>query len=123
MPVEHAPSTNGLPTSLWCGYSNGGEFRKSYHGLAPPFAQVIESPVSFDLEPMQIDTWNRDEMNLTGGPFVPGPQPAKTFLGSWPAGSDGPTKWPSGSLAPTSGPDAVYSGLLECPLTTRSACL
>eukprot|EP01052_Picozoa_sp_SAG31_P028676 SAG31_NODE_2788_length_5089_cov_7.201002_5_plen_178_part_00 len=33
-----------LPTSLWCGYSNGGEFRKSYHGLPPPFVQVIESP-------------------------------------------------------------------------------
>ena len=29
IPVEHTPSLNGLPTSLWCGYSNGGEFRKS----------------------------------------------------------------------------------------------
>jgi hypothetical protein len=26
---------------------------------------------------------------------------------------------PRNSLAPTSGPDAIYSGLLECPLTTR----
>ena len=32
--------------------------------------------------------------------FVPGPQPKN-------------------ALAPTKGPDAVYSGLLECPLTTR----
>ena len=39
-------------------------------------------------------------MNLTGSPFVPGPHPRN-------------------SLAPTSGPDAIYSGLLECPVTTR----
>lgn len=47
---------------------------------------------------MQIDTWNRDQMDiLTGEPFVPGPLPRS-------------------SLAP---PGAGYSGLLECPLTTR----
>ena len=49
---------------------------------------------------MQIDTWNRAEMNLTGSRFVPGP-------------------YPKNVLAPKTGPDAVYSGLLECPLTTR----
>jgi hypothetical protein len=26
---------------------------------------------------------------------------------------------PKNSLAPTAGPDSIYSGLLECPLTTR----
>ena len=31
IPVEHTPSSNGLPTSVWAGYSNGGEFRKTYH--------------------------------------------------------------------------------------------
>ena len=36
----------------------------------------------------------------------------------------GPVKFVSGpvpaaSLAPTTGPDAIYSGLLECPMTTR----
>ena len=36
-----------------------------------------------------------------------------------PAGSDGASKWPSGALAPHNGTDATYSGLLECPLTTR----
>lgn len=40
VPVEHTPSASGLPTSMVFGYSNGGEFRKTYHGLAPPFAQV-----------------------------------------------------------------------------------
>ena len=49
---------------------------------------------------MQIDTWNREAMNLTRGKFVAGP-------------------YPRSNLAPREGPDAVYSGLLECPLTTR----
>lgn len=119
IPVEHTPSLNGNPTNLWCGYSNGGEYRKSYHGLPPPFVQVIESPRAFDMTPMQIDTWNRDKMNLTGSPFVPGPYPKKRNSGNWPAGSNAASKWPSGVLAPTDGVDATYSGLLECPLTTR----
>ena len=58
-------------------------------------------------------------MNLTGGPFVPGPHPKRANQGHWPSGSDGATKWPSGSLAPVNGTDAIYSGLLECPLTSR----
>ena len=49
IPVEHTPSKAGLPTSLWCGYSNGGEFRKSFHGLPPPFVQVVESPHTFSM--------------------------------------------------------------------------
>jgi len=49
---------------------------------------------------MQIDTWNRDAMDVAGGPFVPGP-------------------YPKNSYAPRTGVDAVYSGLLECPLTSR----
>jgi hypothetical protein len=43
----------------------------------------------------RADTWNRDKMNLTGSPFVPGPHPRH-------------------SLAPTSGPDAIYSGRYRC---------
>ena len=57
-------------------------------------------------------------MNLTGSPFVPGPVPKKRESGDWPLGSDGAAKWPSGALAPTEGPN-LYSGILECPLTTR----
>jgi hypothetical protein len=42
-------------------------------------------------------------MNISGGdPFVPGP-------------------YPKNALAPREGPDAIYSGLLECPLTDRIA--
>jgi len=100
VPVEHTPNADGLATSIVLGYSNGGEFRKTYHGLPPPFAQIIGSPTRVSVGPMQIDTWNRDKMNITGGKFVPGIAPKNSF-------------------APTSGVDAIYSGLLECPLTTR----
>lgn len=54
VPVEHAPSPTGLPTSVWAGYSNGGEYRKTYHGLAPPYAQIIESPNRLSFTPMQV---------------------------------------------------------------------
>ena len=49
---------------------------------------------------MFIDTWNRDEMNISGGSkFVAGPLPKHA-------------ESPEG---------ARYSGLLECPLTDRIA--
>ena len=50
---------------------------------------------------MQIDTWNRDAMNLTGSKFVPGPQPKQS------------------GARPRHGEEMFYSGILECPLTTR----
>jgi len=52
---------------------------------------------------LQIDTWHRDKMNISmnsDAKFVPGPMPAS-------------------SLAPAVDPE--YSGLLECPMTTRIA--
>ena len=98
---DHKKEKNDLPSSVPFGGANGGEYRLSYHGYAPGLVQVIKSPTQFQITPMQIDTWHRDEMNLTGPTkFVPGPVPRS-------------------SLAPISGPDAIYSGLLECPLTTR----
>ena len=63
---------------------------------AAGFAQVIDSPHSIQITPMQIDTWNRDHMNLTGGPFVHGPVPRN-------------------SLAPQ---DSLYSGLLDATRKT-----
>ena len=77
----------------------GGEYRKSFHGFASPVAYLVDSPTSVHVLPMQIDTWNRDEMNLTGSNFVPYLQPKH-------------------SLAPQ-GPGAQYSGLLECPMTDK----
>ena len=100
LPVEHEPSANGVPTSAMFDDGNGGEYRKSLHVYGPPFAQLVDSPTKINGIAMQVDTWNREKMNLTGSPFVPGPHPRN-------------------SLAPTSGPDAIYSGLLECPVTTR----
>lgn len=79
---------------------NGGEYRKTQHGFAPGYALVVDSPRSVQVTPMQIDTWNRDEMDIDGPlppPFVAGPEPRA-------------------SLAP---PGAGHSGLLECPMTTR----
>mmetsp|Transcript_3494 Transcript_3494/g.10810 ORF Transcript_3494/g.10810 Transcript_3494/m.10810 type:complete len:746 (+) Transcript_3494:757-2994(+) len=92
---------NPLPTSQGFGAGNGGEYRMSYHGYAPGYVQVIESPTQFQMTPMQIDTWHREKMNLTGSPFYQGPVPRN----SW--------------APPTGSPASLYSGLLECPLTTR----
>jgi len=89
------------PTSQSFGGANGGEVRKSYHGYAPGYAQLIQSPQEFHITPMQIDTWNRDKMKMGEAKFHPGPVPSN----SW--------------APPADSPDAIYSGLLECPLTTR----
>jgi len=87
-----------IPTSHCFGEGNGGEMRKSYHGFPKGMAQLIDSPSYFVMTPMQIDTWNRNRSMWD--PFVPGPEPKS-------------------SQAPHSGPDAVYSGHLECPCTDR----
>ena len=90
------------------GGANGGEYRKSFHGYAPGYAQVIESPTTWHITPMQIDTFNRDEMDLEGQrPFAPGPLPSSAL-------SPGSAHVPA-----TSASDVLYSGLLECPVTTR----
>jgi hypothetical protein len=100
VPVEHTPSPHGVPTSAMFDDGNGGEYRKSLHVYAPPFAQLVDSPDKINGIAMQVDTWHREKMNVSGSVFVPGPYPRR-------------------SLAPTAGPDAIYSGLLECPLTSR----
>ena len=71
----------------------------SFHGVAPGHAIVIESPTQLQITPMQIDTWNREAMNIshTPCPYVAGPLPRA-------------------ALSP---PGSRYSGLLECPITTR----
>jgi hypothetical protein len=93
--VEKGTST----THILFSSANGGEYRKTYHGFAPSYVLKLDSPKQMQITPMQIDTWNRDEMKfhdkLTS--FVPGPLPRA-------------------SQAPK---DASYSGLLECPMTTR----
>ena len=96
-------ASSPIPVATMFSEGNGGEYRKSWHGYASPYAQLVESPVTWSMMPMQIDTRNRDgSMAKPGDPFVPGPVP-KSAQGR----------------APTSGADAVYSGLLECPCTDR----
>jgi len=83
-----------VPTSQFFSEGNGGEFRKSYHGYPLGMAQFIESPTTFHIQPMQIDTKNR---HYNGSDF------RADLL-------------PKASGAP---PNASYSGLLECPCTDR----
>ena len=92
--VEDPKPESGIPVSQIFSEGNGGEYRKSYHGYPKGMAQLLESPVSFQIEPMQIDTKNRF---YNGSDFRPGILPAS-------------------SAAP---PNASYSGLLECPCATR----
>merc|ERR1711962_401287 len=94
---EDIDDTDGdptMPTSQFFSEGNGGEFRKSYHGYPRERAQLIESPTTFHIQPMQIDTKNR---------HYPGPDFRPDLL-------------PAASLAPA---NASYSGLLECPCTDR----
>ena len=69
--------------------------RKSFHGVAPGHALIVESPTQLQVSPMQIDTWHREAMNISSGmwtPFVAGPLPTSSPARGW---------------------DALYSGLLE----------
>merc|ERR1719199_1071109 len=75
-----------IPTSQIISEGNGGESRKSFHGYPTGFAQLVESPTTWHITPMQIDTRNRDcgatpadVMNCTK--FIPGPEPRQTRFG------------------------------------------
>eukprot|EP01084_Bolivina_argentea_P134965 237911_1 len=62
MDLPHAKLRKDLsiPTSHLFSEGNGGESRKSFHGYPNGYAQLLESPESWHLTPMQIDTRNRD---------------------------------------------------------------
>jgi hypothetical protein len=55
------------PTKQVFSEGNGGESRKSFHGYPNGFAQLIESPQSWNMIPMQIDS----ECNPLQSPSVP----------------------------------------------------
>ena len=89
---------NSLPfSSLFFSEANGGEFRQSFHGYPRNYAQLIRSPRYFNIQPMQIDTRNRDPRYVNQSRFVAGLLPKE-------------------AASPI---NASYSGLLECPCTTR----
>ena len=103
---ENGPRGTPVPTSQMFSEGNGGESRMSFHGYPDGYAQLIESPTSWHITPMQIDTRNRDcgvepadVTNCTQ--FVPGPEPKQARYGlGIPAGTN-------------------YSGVLECPCNER----
>jgi hypothetical protein len=103
------------PTSQDFAEGNGGESRKSFHGYPAGFAQLLESPTSWTMTPMQIDTRNRDcgvtpeSVTNCSTQFTPGPEPRQARYGRGWAGVHG--KRMPGSTN--------YSGILECPCNSR----
>jgi hypothetical protein len=49
-----------FPVSIVYKENPGGEFRKSYHGYPSGYAQLLHSPTQWIVEPMQVDTHNRE---------------------------------------------------------------
>ena len=74
--VDDIAGDSGIPTSQFYSEGNGGEFRKSYHGYPQGYAQLIESPTNFHIQPMQIDTKNR---HYNGTDFKPDLLPKVLF--------------------------------------------
>eukprot|EP00117_Sycon_ciliatum_P044302 scpid42913/ scgid31984/ len=91
LPSDPTPDSL-VPTAQLFVQGNGNEHRRSFKYLAKGFTQLIESPNVFVLQPMMINTKNPN------GPGRGGPLPRT-------------------SMAP---PGANYSGLMECPCTTRT---
>ena len=90
-------NTSNIPNNQFFSEGNGGESRVSFHGYPRNTAQLIYSPRIFRIQPMQIDTRNRDPKYINDSVFHAGILPNR-------------------SAAPEG---ASYSGLLECPCTTR----
>jgi hypothetical protein len=102
------------PTSQFYSEGNGGESRKSFHGYPDGFAQLIESPTSWHITPMQIDTRNRDcgstykDVNrCTNMSEHPSYEPRSARYGRNWQGVNKPSL-PSN-----------YSAILECPCNSR----
>ncbi|XP_045181704.2 uncharacterized protein LOC123540595 [Mercenaria mercenaria] len=97
-----------IPTSQMFSEGNGGESRKSFHGYPTGYAQLIDSPNTWHITPMQIDTRNRDcgvtpkDIHNCTDHTVPGPEPKQARYGRG---------MPKGG--------SPYSGLLECPCNSR----
>lgn len=107
LPSAAERADTSIPTSQMFSEGNGGESRKSYHGYPPGYAQLIDSPTSWHITPMQIDTRNREcgvgpenihNCTPANYGFIPGPEPRQSRYGRG---------------IPASGTN--YSGILECP--------
>jgi len=58
--IRDLPHSYNYPTNIVFKENPGGEFRKSYHGYPSGYGQFIYSPTRWIVEPMQIDTHNRN---------------------------------------------------------------
>ena len=96
--INESASPNNIATSQTFSSANGGESRGSFHGYPYNKAQLIHSPKSFHIQPMQIDTRNREAEYIND----------KTTYH--------PGLLPKSNKAP---PSADYSGLADCPCTDR----
>ena len=96
--INNSLTSENLATSQTFSSANGGESRGSFHGYPYNKAQLIYSPKSFYIQPMQIDTRNRDPKYIND----------KTQYH--------PGLLPKSNKAP---PTASYSGLAGCPCTDR----
>ena len=111
--IELPGAPADVPSSQWFSEGNGGESRKSFHGYPRGFAQLIHSPDAFSITPMQIDTRKR-ECGVTAASignctkFERWLEPRQARYGRTPL--DG-----GGDLSAT----GAYSGVLECPCTSR----
>ena len=90
---------HGIPHTQAFSEGNGNEHRRSYHGYAVGFAQLIHSPTVFRNSPMMNNTNKR----LVPRSVDPSPGHISNLL-------------PKSSLAP---PNATYAGIMECPCTDR----
>jgi hypothetical protein len=102
-------------TSWFISEGNGGESRKSFHGYPQGYAQLVESPTSWHITPMQIDTRNREHgvgpesvRNCTDMNKCAGYEPRQARYGRGWGGVSGRPKEVDG-----------YSGILECPCNSR----
>ena len=98
--VAPGPIVDGteVPSVQVFSEGNGNEHRGSWHGYAKGYGQLIYSPTTWTNSPMIINTNKR----LTTGDDSPGPINHKLV--------------PKSVLSP---PNSDYSGIMECPCTTR----
>jgi hypothetical protein len=52
--ITEEVDASASPSHQYFSSANGGEYRKTYHGFAPGYALVIDSPTQFQVTPMQV---------------------------------------------------------------------
>ncbi|CAE7423852.1 unnamed protein product [Symbiodinium natans] len=126
--VRDLPHGHDYPTNIVFKENPGGEFRKSFHGYPSGYAQLVHSPKTWVVEPMQIDTHHRHfGINSQEGY-------REWFL---PKRSQGQETDRNGGLSPliecpcsdrialetVSTPTVRSQDTCQAPITTASACL